>query len=667
MFETARATARKTPKAGGSPSISFVSVLPSRTLPLCIALTYGALGSLWILLADYLEGYPQDNFFIRTFRDDTGWLFICLTSCLLFVLLDWVYMRIRRNEKEALDNVKRLDRALMAAGGGVWERDLKSGDMLYISSKLREVTGIDMDSPEEFSGAVWRERIHPDDWPRVRESTRRLFQHPDEEQSIHYRVKDAKGEYRWFASHGRVISDNEGKLTRSAGIILDINSSMEANARIQQLLYYDELTGLPNRRLLTQNLEALINENAATDQILIAQIDIDNFKGLNGEFGSEFADRTLSRTAERLQKTVGSKGFVARSGADEFIVVLKGIAGDSETQDLVRWIRDCVIEPMEIAGQRFELSISGGVTVHPADGQNASQLLSRAEVALTKARRSGGNQLQFYEHGMNEAYRHRTMLATELRHAIAEQKLEIHYQPIFRADDLGLQGFEALARWTCPGFGPISPAVFIPLAEEIGLIGVMSRALMRLACAEAARWNDGRATSLRLSFNVSPIQLATGDFVAEVVSILEETGLRPDCLVLEITESTLMENTRIAHDRLGRLKDMGIGVAIDDFGTGYSSLALLRKLPVTKLKIDRSFIRDLDATPEAATVVTTVLELARALDLAVTAEGIENEQQLAFLRERGCTFLQGFHLGMPMPAREARELLSAGPRLAAIA
>jgi diguanylate cyclase (GGDEF)-like protein/PAS domain S-box-containing protein len=631
-------------------------ILKPYGLPLATALIYAVVGLSWVFLSNLPRPALGALANIMNMMDGYhGWVMVGSTAILLFVLLERTCRWVLRSQQAAMDSMLRVDHALKVVGGGVWERNLRSGEMVFVSSKMREM--IDAGESDKNFTKSWRARIHPDDWPRVRESVRRSFQNPEEEQSLHYRVRDAEGNYRWYASHGRVICDQAGVPELAAGILLDITSSMEANQRIQQLLHYDELTALPNRRLLTEELDQAINANRSPDSVLVVQMDIDNFKGLNSEFGVDFADRTLGRMAERLQKAVSLRGFVARSGADEFTIFLKNIRDEEEMQELARAIRESACDPVDIAGQNFQLSVSAGATVYPTDGNSASQLLSRAEVALTKARSSGGNQLQFYERGMNEAYRHRTLLANELRRAIAEQTLDVHYQPILKTDDLSLISFEALARWDCPGYGPISPAIFIPLAEEIGLIGVLSRSLMRQACAEAARWNDGRAVPLRLAVNVSPIQLASDGFVEEVTAILEETGLSPHCLILEITESTLMENTHLAHVRLGRLKEMGIGVAIDDFGTGYSSLALLRKLPVTELKIDRSFIRELEATPEAATVVTTVLELAKALDLSVVAEGIENERQLDFLKQHGCSYVQGFHLGMPMTARAARDFM----------
>ncbi|BCW89546.1 putative signaling protein [Alphaproteobacteria bacterium SO-S41] len=424
----------------------------------------------------------------------------------------------------------------------------------------------------------------------------------------------------------------------------DLRERNAAEARIRYLAEHDNLTGLPNRHALKVKLDAALERAAATgESIAVLCIDLDHFKEANDIHGHLAGDRLLAETARRIVRELKAPSFAARLGGDEFVIVQVGEASLATSGALGGRIVDALSQPVPYEGQHVVAGCSVGIALFPEDGGDVQTLLANADMALYRAKDNGRGTFCFFKREMDETIRDRRGLARDLRQSITDEILEVHYQPQANAADGTICGFEALARWTHPLRGPISPAEFIPLAEESGMIGALGEWVLRRACADAAAWDQ----PLKLAVNLSPLQLHQRDLVKLVAEVLIETGLPAARLELEVTESALFKDYQRALDTLRQLKAMGVGIAMDDFGTGFSSLSTLQSFPFDKIKIDKSFVENINRDERANVIVRTVLGLGRSLDIPVVAEGVETEEQVAFLRGEACAELQGYAIGRP--------------------
>jgi diguanylate cyclase (GGDEF)-like protein len=436
----------------------------------------------------------------------------------------------------------------------------------------------------------------------------------------------------------------DARMQRKAG---ELSARLQtAHTELQQLAWRDALTGLPNR----QHFDALVAAAVArhgSGLLAVLLVDLDGFKPLNDSFGHAFGDAVLRVVALRLSEQQRVGVMAARLGGDEFVLLLEAASDHSAAARLAQRVIDAVQAPVQQHGHEMRLSCSVGITVFPADG-TADQLLAHADAAMRAAKRAGGGASAFFEPHMNSDQREQIELQRDLRQALDGGQLELHYQPKVRAADGTLTGVEALVRWRHPVRGMLSPALFIPVAERFGLIGALGDWVMHEACRQIDDWR-GCGLRLHVAVNLSVHQLRQDDLVARVERLLQQYALQAELLSFEITESVAMddaETTRAAFESLGRL---GIRLAIDDFGTGYSSLSYLRRLRASELKIDRSFVQDLDASADARAIVEAVVRLAHALGLTVVAEGVETAAQRDVLRALGCDELQGYLFARPMP------------------
>ncbi|WP_428487507.1 bifunctional diguanylate cyclase/phosphodiesterase [Rhodopila sp.] len=431
--------------------------------------------------------------------------------------------------------------------------------------------------------------------------------------------------------------------------VRDISREKAAQLQIQRMAHFDQLTGVANRQLLEKTLQkALALSDRATVGIALLCIDLDRFKAINDALGPSVGDQVLVLTARRLSGVVRDTDTVARIGSDEFAVVQPLAGQPANAAALAERIVAELGLPYEIDGQTIMIGGSVGVALYPADGTTTLDLMTKAMLALNRAKREGRNTWRYCEPGMDSRLRDRRALERDLRVAVAKRQLYLAYQPFYDALTLRVAGYEALLRWNHPLRGNVSPAEFIPIAEESGLIVPIGQFVLETACAEAASWSR----PLVIAVNLSPAQLAQGRIVATVDAVLHDSGLDPSLLELEITEGVLMDDTEQALTTLMALKERGVTLAMDDFGTGYSSLSYLKKFPFDKLKIDRSFVRDLDDNANGEPIVAAIIALSRSLRLEVTAEGVETPRQLALLRAERCAFIQGFLLGRPMLANQ---------------
>jgi diguanylate cyclase (GGDEF)-like protein len=422
-------------------------------------------------------------------------------------------------------------------------------------------------------------------------------------------------------------------------------------SHLEVLAMKDALTQLPNRRLLEQRIIAEIANDAAS-RFAILFIDLDRFKSVNDSLGHHIGDRLLRAVATRLQQSTRATDTVARLGGDEFVVMLKA---DSELHNVVEVanrIQKDITAPIQIEGHELNVTSSIGIAVYPTDGTDPHSLIVNADTAMYQVKKRGRNRYQFFSSDMDNQSRARFELESELRLALKNGDFELHYQPISEVRSGRIVSVEALARWPHPVRGYVSPIEFIPLAEELGLIAALGQWVLETACRQARAWQDAGLPGLTMAVNISPYQLDRRDFEQMVTDTLVAAGLDGRYLELEITEGTLLYNIESASNTLFRLHKLGITVAIDDFGVGYSSLQYLRKLPIDKLKIDRSFITDIVTDADDEAIVRAMISVGHSLRLQVVAEGVETTAQLARLRTLGCDRYQGYLRAKPMPAAE---------------
>src|SRR4051812_10787944 len=436
--------------------------------------------------------------------------------------------------------------------------------------------------------------------------------------------------------------------------IEDITERTRADEKIAHLAHYDGLTDLPNRVLFRERLEQALKAVRPGEQLAVLYIDIDEFKGVNDALGHAAGDELLKGVAGRLRGCLKGTDVAGRLGGDEFAVIQTAIKKQSETTQLVEGIYAAIRQPFDCAGHLITSDASIGIALAPGDGLDLDQLLKNADLALYGAKGDGRRTYRFFEAGMDARAKARRILELELRQAISEGGLEAYYQPVLNLEDGKISSCEALLRWRHPERGMISPAEFIPVAEETGLINELGHWVLNTACAEAANWPE----DVRVAVNVSPVQFRSQTLALNVAAALAASGLAASRLELEITEAVLIRDDETALEVLHQLRKLGVRIALDDFGTGYSSLSYLQRFPFDKIKIDRSFIKDLAGAGASSSIVQAVVNIAAASDMTTTAEGVETEQQRNLLYILGCTEMQGFLFSPAIPAMELRRLLA---------
>lgn len=451
---------------------------------------------------------------------------------------------------------------------------------------------------------------------------------------------------------GRVIAISHEPMEDGGWVVTyeDITERRRTEARIAHLARHDGLTGLPNRMQFRERIDAAL---AAGKPFAVLAIDLDDFRAVNESHGQPTGDAVLAEAAARISAAAPEGSVVARLGGDEFAVLQWPVAGADAAACLAERLIGALAEPIRAGGVEVPLGASIGIALAPGDADGTDGLISHADLALGLARRQGRNSYRFFEPGMDARQQKRRLLEADLRHALGNREFLLHYQPIVSVPSGEVSGFEALLRWRHPRRGLVSPAEFIPLAEQLELIGPIGAWVLVQACADAA----GLPGAPRIAVNVSPLQFCRPGLVEAVAEALSRSGLDPERLELEITETVLLDDSEATRETLHRLRALGTRIAIDDFGTGYSSLRLLRGFPFDKIKIDQSFTRDLGISPDARSIVNAIAGLGRALGMRTTAEGVETEEQLACLTAEGCTEAQGYLFSRPRPAAEIPALL----------
>ena len=446
--------------------------------------------------------------------------------------------------------------------------------------------------------------------------------------------------------------------------VRDIRERKAAEERIRYMAHHDALTNLPNRTLFQDRLtQSLARAKRSNSTVSVLCLDLDRFKAVNDLNGHTAGDQLLRRVAERLTRVLRADDTVARLGGDEFAIIQVGVSHPDGPAILAERLVKELAQPFDLGGHQTVVGTSIGIALFPSDGASGDELVRAADTALYRAKESGRGTFRFFEAEMDLRLQERRLLERDLRHAIAAGELQLHYQPLADCDAMKVLGFEALVRWPHPERGSVSPVEFIPLAEESGLIMPLGQWVLKTACSEAMTWPEDKI----IAVNLSPVQFRHADLAKTVLDILAETGLKPERLELEITEGVLIEDADRTLATLKALKAAGVRISLDDFGTGYSSLSYLQRFPFDKIKIDRSFIWEMEANDGSMAIVRAVIALGRSLQLKVTAEGVETQQQLDLLRAQECDQAQGYLLGKPMAREDVATLLHDPDRLAVFA
>ncbi|WP_052833051.1 EAL domain-containing protein [Bradyrhizobium sp. LTSP885] len=455
---------------------------------------------------------------------------------------------------------------------------------------------------------------------------------------------------------GRTIALTKAPLSTGGAVTIhmDVTEKRNSEKQIAFLAHHDALTGLANRVQLREHIDKILEKVRRGGTASVLCLDLDNFKIINDTLGHSVGDALLCAVSKRVRDLVRDRDLVSRTGGDEFSIVQFGTDPPMEASAaLAARIVEALSAPFELGDHHVVIGASVGIAIAPDDGDSADQLLKNADMALYRSKEEGRGRFHFFEPEMDIKAQTRRVLELDLRSAIAAGEFEVFYQPIVNLAENRITGFEALLRWNHPTRGRVAPNDFIPLAEETGLIGAIGEWVIRQACAEARRW----PSDTRVAVNVSPVQFRNKTLVLAVVSALAASGLRPDLLELEITETVLMNNNEATLAALHQLRALGVRISMDDFGTGYSSLSYLRSFPFDKIKIDQSFVRDLSERPDSIAIIRAVAGLGQSFGMTTTAEGVETQEQLDQMRAEGCSEVQGYFYSRPVPASEIAQLL----------
>ena len=574
---------------------------------------------------------------------------------------------------QALDRLARSEARLADAQRlarlGHWDWDVASNEVHRSPEALRILGYPDGVAPMDY--AAFAALVHPADRGELDAAVRRALEQA-QPYSLECRIVRADGAERVVHEQAVVECDGSNQPIRIHGTTQDITERKQAEQRIRRLALYDTLTELPNRQFFKEQLgHSLAHAHRLGQKVAVLVLDLDRFKRINETLGHNVGDQLLTAVGARLTQSLRSADYVTRSdasplagnlarlGGDEFTIQVTGLAQASDVAKVARRILMALSHPFSLGGQEVVVTASAGIAVYPDDGSDVDTLLKNADSAMYHAKDQGKDNYQFFSPSMNASSINKLTLENQLRKAIERGELLLHYQPKVDAVSSRIAGVEALIRWQHPEHGLIAPAEFIPLAEETGLIVPIGDWVLGEAARQAAAWRAGGLRPISIAVNMASPSFGQPDFVPKVASALAQAKLEPGAIEIELTESVLMQDLEAARETLCALKAHGVGLSIDDFGTGYSSLAYLKRFPIDTLKIDRSFVRDVIRNAEDASITGAIIALGKSLGLAVVAEGVETEAQAVFLRERGCTLMQGFLFSRPVCADAITSMLRA--------
>jgi diguanylate cyclase (GGDEF)-like protein/PAS domain S-box-containing protein len=557
----------------------------------------------------------------------------------------------KRAEQALRESEQRLKLAVTATRSGVWDTDLRAG-VFWWSPEFIAMLGYDPYQPEERP-PNWESLIHPDDLPWVTALRDRYLRGEVPEYEPVYRMCRKDGSWVWIEAKGQCLRDSTGTAYRFTGTMSDVTERKQFEKQLMYMATHDPLTGLPNRTLLQDRLQhAMTIAQRKRRHLAALFVDLDRFKLVNDSLGHNVGDALLKAVADAIRAAVRPTDTVGRLGGDEFLVIAEDLNEPQDANGVAKAILAAFAKPVELDNQQLFISASVGIALYDGGGIDIAAILRHADAAMYSAKSSGGNTHRFFIPEMNEEMVARLEMERRLREAIDQGGFQVFYQPKIEVATLRPVGLEALLRWPQEDGSYIPPDRFIPAAEELGLIPAIGEWVMRQALKQVATWKAGGIDPLPIAVNVSVRQLTNADSVAAIRAVIEESPDEAPWLEIEVTESKMMDNLSVIVDSLRGLRDLGLKIAVDDFGTGHSSLSYLRRLPITALKVDRSFINDISSNADDAAIAATIIAMGHQLGLTIVAEGIETAEQLDFLRRHNCDEAQGFHFARPMPVAE---------------
>ena len=557
-------------------------------------------------------------------------------------------------ERKRAENELRLAKNIIQNASEAVVVTTLEGIIVDVNEAFEEITGYSRDEVIGLTPSVNKSGRHDkafyqEMWGSIRENG--VWQG-----EIWDRRKSGEIYPKWLSIN--TVRNEQGEPSHYVGIFSDISIKKATEDQLEKLAYFDSLTGLPNRLLFRDRLnQEIAAARRHASKVALLFIDLDRFKVINDTHGHSAGDELLQLVAQRLNEQVRGSDTVSRLGGDEFTVIIPDIAHEEDVSGVAQKIVEAMDRPFLLRGQEARVGASVGIAIYPDDGENLDSLSQHADMALYKAKEEGRNNFQFFSEEMQTHITERFALEDDLRKGMQRDEFLLYYQPKYSLDNDKISGMESLVRWQQPERGMVSPADFIPLAEETGLIIPLSDRLLREACCQTAKWNSQREEKLKVAVNLSAKQFQQKNLANVVQEILQECSLPAEFLELELTESMVMGDVEAAIQTMRSLRDLGLSLAIDDFGTGYSSLSYLKRFPITTLKIDKSFVRDLTIDSDDASIVQAIIAMGRQLDLHVVAEGVETEEQLDFLRQYECEEVQGYLKSRPLPGSEFEKLI----------
>ncbi len=565
------------------------------------------------------------------------------------------YDKLRSTQEMLMESEKRYALALEASNDGIWDWDI-SENKIHYSEKFVEMLGYNKDEMGD-TFLDTKKFYYPDDIATAVKASRDHYKGFTPFFRYEARLITKSGNYKWFLIRGKAIKDNSGKIIRMAGSLSDIDERKTNEQLIQKLAYYDSLTALPNRTMLYEKVQSAIIKTAGSDNKgALILIDLDNFKDINDYYGHSFGDLLLKEISSKLSASVENKNStVFRFGGDEFIILVEKLADKLQCNDYLVKIMEVFSSPITISDRSIHVTSSIGISLFPDDSNDVETLLRNSDSAMYCAKKKRKRKYLFFDKGMNDEIVEKMDLENKLRKAIENNEFVLYYQPQIVLKTGKIRGFEALIRWLSPDYGLIPPTKFINIAEETGLIIPIGDWVLKTACRFNKYLQDNNYGNFNISVNISIIQLTQDNFVDIITKTLEETGLKPQYLELELTESILMESIEQCMEKLEKLRKMGIKVSLDDFGKGYSSFSYLKQLPINVLKIDKSFIDDIGKN---LNITESIVHFGHKMGLNVIAEGVENSEQLDYLIKSNCNIVQGYFFSKPVPEQEAIKIIN---------
>ena len=651
-------------------------------IPLKPVSVYMVISIIWTVFSKRLLWLFDSNRILAVLFKD--WFFIILSSCILYAVIKHLIKKMNdsgnilgdqymefaiinqelasskeelkrqftelKKSREALREIaERYELAVEGSNDVIWDWDIQA-DKLFFSDKFKTMLEYTEEDELDFSYKTLASLGHPDDTDHILKALEDYLSRKTSFFQCELRLKTKPGDYIWVLARGKAVWDNSGRPLRIAGSITNITENKKWDMKLFEKAFYDSLTELPNRTLfidkLSKSLETACKKN---NMVSLLALDLDNFRTINDTLGHQAGDQLLKNIGILLRKHVEKSDVIARLEGDEFVILQSDIKNIDEATNTAEKIIHSLQQPWIMDNKEFYITASIGICIYPYHGTDVHTLLKNADTAMYRAKSFGKNKYQLFNQQMNIDIMERLELESYLRHALKRNEFFLLYQPQIDTRTKLITGAEALIRWAHPIKGVISPMDFIPMAEETGLIVSIGEWVLKTACRQSREFQEAGLPPICIAINISAKQLQQSDFPDVVKRVLEETGLEPERLELEITETVAVADLDNTINILNKLKSMGIKISLDDFGTGYSSLNYLKRLPINTLKIDKSFIRDISLSANEEPIARSLISLAHSMRLSVIAEGIETQEQYEFIKRQKCDKVQGYLFSKPLP------------------